>query len=149
MQFKNKNVPLVMESEKKLLTTPDKLITTGCPDRLDELGLEYLTWLLANDQTDYFYKLPIWYKKVRPEILERDKHECQLCKYYGTLTVVQKRGYVHHIAELKHFPLLALNYNNLVTLCYHCHELTHDRVFNINNIQTIDDFENFDSTETW
>lgn len=149
MQFKNKNVPLVMESEKKLLTTPNKLITTGCPDRRDELGLEYLTWLLANDQADYFYKLPIWYKKVRPEILERDKHECQLCKYYGTLTVVQKRGYVHHIAELKHFPLLALNYNNLVTLCYHCHELTHDRVFNINNIQTIDDFENFDSTETW
>lgn len=149
MKFKNPNVKLIMDTEKKLLTTPDKLITTGCSDKLDELGLDYLNWLLANDQADHFYKLPIWYKKVRPEILERDKHECQLCKYYGTLTVVRKRGYVHHITELKHFPLLCLNYNNLVTLCYHCHELTHDRCFNIENIPTIDKYENFDAEETW
>ena len=149
MYIANPNGKIIFEKRHILLANPNELELTGCLDRINELGIEYMNWLILNDQADYFYKLPIWYKTVRPEILERDKHECQLCKLQGKLTVVQKRGYVHHIAELKEFPHMALNYNNLITLCYHCHEVTHERVFNINNIQTIDTFDNFDSSETW
>lgn len=149
MYIANPNAKIIYDKRHILLADPDELDLTGCSDLIDKVGIEYMNWLVTNDQADYFYKLPIWYKEVRPQILERDKRECQLCKMQGKLTVVMKRAYVHHMAELKLFPAYALNFNNLVTLCYHCHEVTHERVFNINNIPTIDTFDNFDSAETW
>ena len=149
MKFANPNVKPLLKTEGKLLTTPDKLIKTGCSDETDK-HLEYFTWLIANGNDDYFYKLPVWYKNTRPHILERDKWECQLCKAQGRLTVVRRRGYVHHICEFKDFPNVALNYNNLITLCYRCHELTHDRLFKLHIQEPKENnFSNFEDTETW
>ena len=36
-----------------------------------------------------------------------------------------KRAYVHHIQHLKDYPELALDNDNLETLCFYCHEEEH------------------------
>lgn len=147
MKFKNPNVNLLMKTNKRLLATPNEMILNNCRDDSKKFDLDYLAWLIANGQEEQFYKTMIW-RKTRPLVIERDKYECQLCKYHRNLTVVRKRAYVHHIAEFKLFPDYCLNFNNLVTLCHTCHELTHERTW-ITPTKEIDTFENFDAVERW
>lgn len=146
MHFENPNVKRILSTNTELLTAPDELVLTNCQDFSKQVDIEYLRWLISNGQEDSFYKLNIWVK-TRPLVIERDKYECQRCKYHGKLTVVRKRAYVHHIAELKLFPNWCLNFNNLITLCHTCHELTHDRIWN--NLPTIETYDNFDAVEKW
>ncbi|WP_461367237.1 HNH endonuclease [Candidatus Darwinibacter acetoxidans] len=68
-----------------------------------------------------FYKSSAWEKK-RLEILERDNHECQRCKDAGGYS---KGNVVHHIKHLDDRPDLALEDDNLMTVCEACHNALH------------------------
>jgi len=72
-----------------------------------------------------FYKSTIWEHK-RLEILRRDNHECQKCKAKG---LYSKAKTVHHIKHLKDRPDLALDDNNLISLCNACHNEEHPEKF--------------------
>ena len=68
-----------------------------------------------------FYKNRPWRRK-RKEILQRDNFECQHCKAIG---LYAKATTVHHIKHYDKYPELALDDNNLIALCFNCHEAEH------------------------
>ena len=76
---------------------------------------------IKQGREDKFYKSYSWQKK-RMQILERDNHECQRCKELG---VFGKGEAVHHIKHLKEFPELGMSDDNLITLCFNCHNVVH------------------------
>lgn len=79
--------------------------------------------LITSGQLMKFYKSREW-KSLRLEALKRDKNECQMCKKAGKYHAAEC---VHHIKEVKLFPLLALTLWNLMSLCNKCHNKVHDR----------------------
>ncbi len=68
-----------------------------------------------------FYKSKEWERKRR-EILKRDRNACQECRKKGRYA---RANTVHHIIHLKDAPELALDPNNLESVCRECHELIH------------------------
>lgn len=70
-----------------------------------------------------FYKSWKW-QKVAEQVRKRDAYTCQLCGAVGSV-------YVHHKQELTkqnvNDPSIALNPDNLMTLCRNCHEQIHNR----------------------
>lgn len=90
-----------------------------------------------------FYSSAAWIHK-RAEILRRDNYECQECKKRIAVAArdgVQLRGRdcwihravtVHHIKHLREFPELALDENNLESVCVDCHNRLHNRDMNGN-----------------
>lgn len=68
-----------------------------------------------------FYKSRKW-KSKRAKILRRDNNECQKCKSRGKH---HKAETVHHIKHLKDYPELALDDDNLISLCNACHNEEH------------------------
>lgn len=135
------------------LAPPQKLTLLKENDHINEIDYEWLLWLVRNESELRFYSLSLW-KNTRIAIMERDHFECQRCSYNKTFTLVQRdahrqedRAYIHHIAELKPFPWLALHYDNLVTLCHKCHEDVHDRTKRYQ--KEIQPFTNFDASEQW
>lgn len=136
------------------LSTPQKLTLLKENDHIKELDYEWLLWIIRNDAELQFYSLGLW-KDHRYQIMERDHFECQKCKLEKRFTLVQPnakrqkdRAYVHHIAELKPFPWLALHHDNLVTLCHKCHEEVHDRTKRWQKPEQ-KPFTNFDASEQW
>lgn len=86
-----------------------------------------------------FYDSKEW-RNLRKKVLERDNYECQECKRNGYVSIdtyeyseSAKRKkiklVVDHIKELEHYPELALDIDNLETLCVTCHNVKHGRVF--------------------
>ena len=67
------------------------------------------------------------WKKKRDYIKKRDGYLCRECRRYGRNTQAQL---VHHIYPVEDYPELALNNDNLISLCVKCHELMHDRADN-------------------
>ena len=58
------------------------------------------------------------WKRKREEILNRDKHTCQICgKKYGTMNV-HHIAYEDHIEETREY--------DIITLCPNCHKLVHN-----------------------
>lgn len=94
---------------------------------------ELLAWiksLISKHDCQPFYRTRTW-RRVRHEVLEIDKHECQWCKDKGLYT---EANVVHHIQYLDKHPELALSkthiYNgkelrNLISVCRECHERHH------------------------
>lgn len=75
-----------------------------------------------------FYNSQEWREKRR-EILKRDNSECQWCKEEGRVTVSDESVLeVDHIKELAEHPELALDDDNLRTLCKECHNRRHGRM---------------------
>ena len=68
-----------------------------------------------------FYKSKAWQHKRRM-ILRRDAYQCQDCKRYGRIRTAVK---VHHIKHLDDYPELALQSDNLISLCDACHNKRH------------------------
>ncbi len=70
---------------------------------------------------DPFYLSKQW-KKVRLDVIRRDKWRCQQC---NVLCLGKKRdkptAHVDHLVARKDRPDLALSMNNLQTLCAPCH----------------------------
>lgn len=79
-----------------------------------------------------FYVTTEW-KKKRKQILERDNNLCQrcLCKFDGghpnKKMNLTKAKYVHHIIPMKEDFAKALDDDNLVSLCFRCHEIVEGR----------------------
>ena len=68
-----------------------------------------------------FYKSKAWERK-RAAILRRDGYQCQRCKRYGRQ---RPATMVHHIKHYDECPELALDNNNLISLCNDCHNAEH------------------------
>ena len=85
-----------------------------------------------------FYNSKRW-KEKRIRILDRDRHECQDCRkrlheatVKGIVLPAEERKIrqaveVHHIVELNERPDLALEDDNLISLCTQCHNIRHGR----------------------
>lgn len=71
------------------------------------------------------YKSAAWLR-VREQVLERDNYECQECKRRGSFS---KGNVVHHIKHLADRPDLALEADNLMTVCEECHNRLHPEKF--------------------
>lgn len=93
----------------------------------------------TDEDKSKFYSSYTW-RKLRKQIKERDNCECQECKRNGLVFVdtfeMNKSGkrkkiklIVHHIKELVDYPELALEVDNLETLCVNCHNKLHNRYF--------------------
>lgn len=90
-----------------------------------------------------FY-LSIDWKLKRDEILKRDNYECQWCKKKGAVKVRSAEVLeVDHIKELSTHPELALDNNNLRTLCKTCHNERHGRY------QISENQKRFGADERW
>jgi 5-methylcytosine-specific restriction enzyme A len=85
-----------------------------------------MTEYKTKQQKQRFYKSGPW-RKLRLVALERDNYECQQCKRKGKFSKGQN---VHHIKEIYRHPKLALELDNLETLCINCHNEEHKRTFN-------------------
>ena len=72
-----------------------------------------------------FYKSRYW-KEKRSEILDRDNHECQVCKSEGKVSLANT---VHHIRPIEDRPDLALDDDNLLSVCAACHNREHPERF--------------------
>lgn len=72
-----------------------------------------------------FYRSYAWRQK-RVDIISRDNKECQWCKLEGKVTT--DNLIVHHIKELKDRPDLRMDNDNLITVCFDCHEVHHGRI---------------------
>ncbi len=68
-----------------------------------------------------FYKTSAWIRK-RKNILQRDNFECQKCKEKGQQMQAQT---VHHIVHLRDNKELALEDENLLSVCGPCHNELH------------------------
>ena len=100
-------------------------------DSINNELLEFIKECIKNNNMHSFYIKKVWREK-RKEIIQRDHCECQACKRKGKIKVLKiktndksKRAYVHHIKHLKDYPELALDNDNLETLCFYCHEEEH------------------------
>ncbi|MEF2965046.1 HNH endonuclease signature motif containing protein [Paenibacillus sp. M1] len=96
----------------------------------------------TQEQKRKFYDSGSW-KQIREVVKKRDNYECQGCKRNGTVSIDSneysesaKRKkialVVDHIKELEDYPELALEIDNLETLCVACHNAKHDRAFEVN-----------------
>lgn len=72
-----------------------------------------------------FYRTQAW-RDVRDYCMHRDSFLCQDCLAEGRYTPAEE---VHHIIPLTpeniHSPSIALNPDNLVSLCRSCHKARH------------------------
>ena len=78
-------------------------------------------------QADPFYATPAW-RKLRKERLELDHYMCAECmRLYeaGLLRRPRRASVVHHIQHLADRPDLALDLNNLESLCSWHHNQEH------------------------
>ena len=85
-----------------------------------------------------FYNSKEW-KRKREKILQRDNFECQDCwrrlreaaekgiKLFGSQARIRRAEEVHHIKELKDFPSLSLDDDNLISRCVQCNNQRHGR----------------------
>ena len=119
------------------------------------MDLNQIKELIKKDRLVRFYQSPAW-RSLRQAALDRDNNECQECKRRGRVTsgpltpgtpptpangnpegsekkkmrIKGRKGsmHVHHKKEVKEFPELALDINNIETLCISCHNDEHDRL---------------------
>lgn len=92
--------------------------------------------VVTEDERRTFYNSMKW-RRMRDYIRRRDNYECQWCKKKGLLTIdtgaLNRNGrkrnalIVHHIEELTDRPELRLAPDNLVLICFRCHEQHHER----------------------
>lgn len=59
----------------------------------------------------------IEWERLRQQVLEQDRYRCMVCDTYP------KEKHVHHIVPISKFG--SNHPNNLITLCYRCHEKAH------------------------
>lgn len=86
-----------------------------------------------------FYNSTAWIK-LRLKVLQRDHNECVWCKAAGRVTTRENAVLeIDHIQELEYHPELALDLDNLRTLCKDCHNKRHNRWQKKNNLKFDDE----------
>lgn len=83
--------------------------------------IKWLIPLIQSNNMKVFYNSTPW-KHARLKALERDNDECQKCKARGGYSPAQC---VHHMKHVKKCPQLALELDNLISLCNECHNEEH------------------------
>ncbi|NBI31241.1 HNH endonuclease [Chengkuizengella marina] len=76
---------------------------------------------MNNANKKKFYDSQTW-KSCRKLVLIRDNYLCQLCIKQNKLTLAD---IVHHIEHLEDNPNLALDIDNLLSVCSSCHNKEH------------------------
>jgi len=71
-------------------------------------------------ESSKIYNSTRW-RKIRKYVLKRDGGICQMCGKSEKIMIVD------HIKELKDYPELAFNYENLTVLCRGCHNIKTSR----------------------
>lgn len=74
-----------------------------------------------NKEAAAFYNTTAW-KRCREIVLIRDNYLCQGCLRNGKITPANT---VHHIKHLEDHPELALDIDNLESICPPCHNKEH------------------------
>lgn len=96
----------------------------------EEQVSKWVSQLIADDRLHEFYVSPAW-RRLRKEVLEEHKYECQICKSRGLYT---KANHVHHVQYVRKHPRYALSKTymfkgevkkNLIPVCHNCHEELH------------------------
>lgn len=91
---------------------------------------KWVSKLIADDRLHEFYVSTAW-RRLRKEVLEESKYECQICKSRGFYT---KANHVHHVQYVRKHPRYALSKTymfkgeekkNLIAVCHNCHEELH------------------------
>lgn len=95
---------------------------------ITQTQLARLRRLIAAGRGNEFYWWGAW-QKCREQVLDYDRHECQICKAQGRY---RRAVLVHHVKHLDARPDLALSLfdpetgeRQLLSLCKSCHELQH------------------------
>lgn len=93
---------------------------------------QWVSRLIAEDNLHEFYTSGQWLK-IRAEVLEADKCECQRCKRFGKY---ERANTVHHVKPIKKFPELALSktyidengqeHRQLISVSSICHGMEDD-----------------------
>ena len=105
-----------------------------------------MTEYKSPSQKKKFYRSSNW-ETIRQQALKRDNYECQLCKREGKVSVdsIKIEGErksiqlnVHHIKEVETNPELALEIDNLQTVCLFHHNKEHKR-FNASSNKWVHD----------
>jgi 5-methylcytosine-specific restriction enzyme A len=91
---------------------------------VDCMKTEEIVYLIRTNNLMKFYKSKEW-KELRLQALERDRHECQSCRRKGRY---RRAKNVHHIKDVKTHPELALDLDNLESICIQCHNDEHKRL---------------------
>lgn len=103
------------------------------------MTVAYIQELIDINNIIKFYKSKEW------QALRKKKlavvHECEMCKKRGKYSSVD---IVHHIVEVRKAPNLALDYNNLMCVCFKCHEQIHDKFKKYNENK-----DKFSNVERW
>lgn len=93
---------------------------------------------MTDQEVKRIYNSARW-QQVRDRILIRDRYECQDCvqrlrkaatigeRLFGEDAKIQRATQVHHIKELRDYPDLAFDEENLISLCTRCHNIRHGR----------------------
>lgn len=96
-------------------------------------SMEEVHQLVNAGDVHAFYVTSEWRTK-REDILKRDNYTCQRClgKWTHDGNPVDKirlrrAKYVHHIKPMKDYFELALEDDNLISLCFNCHEIVEGR----------------------
>lgn len=100
-----------------------------CSEAVEDMDMNIIK-LISEGREDKFYNSRTW-RNFRIKILQRDHYECQYCKAKKVRKIV-RATHVHHVQELKDRPDLALEPDNLISLCHTCHEEVHDRLAKAN-----------------
>lgn len=88
------------------------------------MDYESLIAEINNGNVKAFYHSVQW-TKLRKQVLEMDRNECQMCKLVGRY---RKATVVHHVNHLKDRPDLCLSVydetgrRQLLSVCKECHE---------------------------
>lgn len=96
-------------------------------------SLDELIALIGQDPIK-FYKTKEW-RDVRTQVLKRDHYECLRChgKWKSPYPLKNlrpgKARFVHHVQSLKDYPKRCIDPDNLVSLCFDCHEVVERRGF--------------------
>jgi len=83
--------------------------------------LEYETNAVKNAMQRYEDNL--YWSKIRQDILERDKHTCQICDKKASTKL-----HIHHICKIKEQG--TEHYDNLITVCPQCHPKIDRNLYN-------------------
>ena len=83
--------------------------------------------MIYDKKADPFYKSRAW-RTLRREALQRDGYLCQDClaaKAAGEMIRPRAATVVHHIKPRELYPELAMDLDNLISLCDACHNKRH------------------------
>ena len=92
---------------------------------------QWITKLIQEDRLHDFYISKEW-RKLRKDVIEEAKGECQICKCRGLYAPANT---VHHVQYVRKHPRYALSKTytfkgevkqNLIALCNACHEEVHN-----------------------